>query len=76
MKVLVNVIGVVLIVAGIAGFAYPRYTYTQDKEIVKVGDVKVTAPEDQTLHISPILSGLVLALGVGIIAVGLIRRRG
>lgn len=75
MKALLNLFGALLIVAGVAGFVYPKYTYTEDKEIVKVGDVKVTAPEDKAIHISPVLSGLLLVLGAGIIAFGIIRRK-
>ncbi len=60
------IVGVILIALG--AFGLVRGGFTTQKDVVKVGDVKVTAPETQT--IPSWASILAIVLGVGVIAVG------
>lgn len=66
----VMVIGILLIVLGIAGFAVGGFTFTHEKKDVDLGPVQIQHQETRTVPISPILSTLVLAGGVALVAVG------
>ncbi|HXS42547.1 MAG TPA: hypothetical protein VN766_20290 [Stellaceae bacterium] len=68
-------IGVVLLVLGIIGFAIPVFTTQQTKDVAKVGDLKLQAKEDTTHSIPPLVSGGVLAAGVILIGAGFLRAR-
>lgn len=65
-----TVVGIVLIVLGIAGFAMGGVSYTHQKKDVDLGPIQVSHEEKKTLPISPILSVISLLAGVGLVAVG------
>ena len=74
MKSILSIIGIVLIILGIVGFSYKYFTYTTDEKIAEIGTVRVTAEQEQTIVISPLLSGLTLAAGVLLVIVGFSRK--
>ena len=59
-----NLIGVLLIVLGLAGVLYGGFTYTHEKKVVDLGPVEITKQQHERVPISPILGGLVLVSGV------------
>jgi uncharacterized membrane protein YidH (DUF202 family) len=59
--------GLILIVLGIVGVAYGGITYTRRREIARVGPLQVTAREERTIPISPILGGVAIVAGVALI---------
>jgi len=63
-------IGITLAVLGAGALIWQGIGYTQRDTLVNVGGVKVTADTNKTLPLSPILGGIALAGGVGLIAVG------
>jgi len=65
-----TIIGVLLIILGIAGFAMGGISFTHEKNDVDLGPVHVSHKERDTLPISPILSTLSFVAGVGLIVVG------
>jgi hypothetical protein len=65
-----SIIGIVLIVAGALGFVYEGITYTRHKEVVSVGPISATAEEKETIPISPVLSGVAILVGIGLLVVG------
>lgn len=69
-----TVIGVILLVLGAAALIWPRIGYTDKETIVDVGDVTVTAESKKSLPLPPILGGLTLAGGVGLIVAGARKR--
>jgi hypothetical protein len=73
MKPLV-VIGIVLALIGVVALTYPAFTTTETKNVANVGPVQINKNEEQTHVIPPIASGIVLALGIGLIAGGLLQR--
>jgi hypothetical protein len=62
--------GVVLIVLGIAGFAYQGISYTSRESVVDIGPLHATADRKKTLPISPILAGVLLVGGVAMVLAG------
>jgi hypothetical protein len=65
------IIGVILLVAGLIGFAIPVFTTQKTEDVVRLGDVKIQSTQDVYHNIPPILSGGVLVLGVVLIGMGL-----
>ena len=69
------IIGVLLLVAGLVGFAIPVFTTHKTEDVAKIGGLKIQATEDTSHSIPPLLSGGVLALGVILIGAGLLQKR-
>jgi hypothetical protein len=65
-----TVVGILLIVLGIVGFAVGGISFTQEKKVVDMGPVQLSHKETNTLPISPILSAVSLVAGVGLVVVG------
>jgi uncharacterized membrane protein YidH (DUF202 family) len=65
-----TIVGILLIILGIAGFAMGGVSFTHEKKDVDLGPVQVSHNERKTLPISPILSTLALISGVGLVGAG------
>lgn len=74
MKALV-ILGAILLVLGVIGFAMPVFTATQNKDVAKVGDLKIQAKETDTHVIPPIAAAAILAVGAVMLGVGALNRR-
>lgn len=70
-----TVIGAVLIVLGLVGFAIPVFTTQQTKDVARVGDLKLQTTESTSHIIPPFLSGGALVLGIVLVGAGLYQRR-
>jgi uncharacterized membrane protein len=64
------VIGIVLILLGIVALSYNQITYTTKEKIVEIGPLQATAEKEKSIPLPPVLGGLALVAGVGLIAVG------
>ena len=67
-------LGAVLAIVGLILLAYPFFTTQQTKEVAHIGPLHVEENEQQTHMIPPIISGGVLAIGVVLLASGLMKR--
>lgn len=65
-----TIIGLVLIVLGIVGFALGGFSFTEHKKDVDVGPIQIGHKENHTVPIPPVLSTLSLVAGVGLVVVG------
>jgi uncharacterized membrane protein YidH (DUF202 family) len=65
-----TVVGIILIVLGIVGFAVGGFSYTHEKKVIDMGPVQVRHQETRTVPISPILSTVSLVAGVALVVVG------
>ena len=65
-----TIVGILLIVLGIAGFAMGGISFTHEKKDVNLGPLQVSHEQKSTLPISPILSTLSLLGGLGLVFVG------
>ena len=63
-------IGVILAVLGAAALIWQKVSYTQRETVVDIGSVNITADTKKSLPLPPILGGVALAGGVGLIVVG------
>jgi hypothetical protein len=68
-------VGVIIALLGLVGMAVPYFTTSQTRDVVKLGDLKVTAQEQTTHVIPPLLSQGALVLGIVLIGAGLITGR-
>jgi hypothetical protein len=65
-----TVIGLLLIVLGIVGFAVGGFSFTHEKQDAKLGPLTINHKSTQTVPIPPILSGIALVGGIGLVIVG------
>ncbi|HEV2277077.1 MAG TPA: DUF3185 domain-containing protein [Acidobacteriaceae bacterium] len=65
-----TIIGILLIVLGVVGFAVGGVSFTHQKKVADVGPVQLSHKETNTVPISPILSTISLIAGVGLVVVG------
>ena len=65
-----TVVGVLLIIVGLIGFALGGISFTHEKKDIDLGPLQVSHKESNTIPISPILSTLSLLVGAGLVVVG------
>jgi drug/metabolite transporter (DMT)-like permease len=65
-----TIIGIILILVGVVGFALGGFSFTQKEEVLDLGPIEATAEDKETVPIPPILAGLALVAGVALVAVG------
>jgi hypothetical protein len=66
----IAILGVVLIVLGLAGLFFSRVSWTETKPVVKLGPLQVSSQEDHTVWI-PTAAGVVAVLaGLGLVFAG------
>jgi len=62
------IVGVLLIIVGIAGLAFGGFSFTRKEKVLDVGPIEATADDKDTVPIPPILAGLALVGGVVLVA--------
>jgi uncharacterized membrane protein len=66
----IAILGVVLIVLGVAGLFFSRVSWTETKPVAKLGPLEVNAQEDHSIW-SPTAAGLASVLaGIALVFVG------
>jgi uncharacterized membrane protein YidH (DUF202 family) len=65
-----TIVGILLIILGIAGFAMGGLSFTHEKKDVDLGPLQVSHRQKDTLPISPILSTLALVGGIALVIAG------
>ena len=65
-----TIVGIVLIVIGIIGFAVGGFSFTHEKQDAKIGPLNIEHKETSTVPIPPILSGIALVGGIALVIVG------
>jgi heme/copper-type cytochrome/quinol oxidase subunit 2 len=64
------IIAIVLIVAGVLGLVYGKFSYTQDTERAKLGPIELTVKENRTVNI-PVWAGAgSIAAGAAVLLFG------
>jgi hypothetical protein len=61
------IIGIVLIVLGVAGLVFQGISYTTREKVVDIGGLHVTAETRKTVPIPLIAGGLALAAGIAVV---------
>lgn len=68
-------VGAILALLGVIGFAIPVFQTKETKDVAKVGDLKLQTTETESHVIPPIVSGGALVLGVILMGAGFYRKR-
>ena len=66
----VKIAGVILILAGLAGFFTGGFSFTRDKTAAKIGPIELTVKEQESVNIPVWLSLGAMALGAIVLAAG------
>jgi hypothetical protein len=66
----VLLIGIVLILFGIVALSYDQITYKTKEKIIDIGPLQATAEREKSIPLPPLLGGLALVAGIGLVAVG------
>lgn len=70
MKRFVIILGVMLLVCGVAGLVHPTFSYHKQEEVAKLGPYKATLDEEKTVQVPPALSIVLLVTGIGLVLLG------
>jgi uncharacterized membrane protein YidH (DUF202 family) len=65
-----TLVGILLIIVGVIGFAVGGISFTHEKKDVDMGPVQIQHKQTRTVPISPILSTVALIGGIGLVVVG------
>lgn len=65
-----TIVGILLIVLGIIGFATGGISFTHQKKDVDLGSVQISHKTQDTLPLSPIFSTASLVVGLGLVVLG------
>ena len=60
-------VGVLLIVGGLAALALPVISYTRSEKVVDIGPVEVTADRTRHVPVPPLVGGLAVVAGLVLI---------
>jgi hypothetical protein len=66
----ITIVGIALILFGILALSYNRISYTTKEKIIDIGPLEATAEKEKSIPLPPLLGGLVLVAGVGLVAAG------
>ncbi len=65
-----KIIAIVLIVAGVLGLAYGKFSYTKESHDAKIGPIELTVKDKETVSI-PMWAGIgAIVVGAGLLLVG------
>jgi hypothetical protein len=59
-----RVLGIVLLVLGLVGLAVGTFQYTQRREVLRVGGIRVQANERETVTVPPLAAGAAAVVGL------------
>jgi hypothetical protein len=65
------IIAIILIVLGIAAFAYQGITYTTREKVVDIGPIQVTADKTKTIPLPPIVGAIAIVGGIVLLVTGM-----
>lgn len=65
-----RIIAIVLIIAGVLGLAYGKFTYTEETHDAKIGPIEMSVKDKETVNI-PVWAGVgAIVIGAGLLLVG------
>lgn len=69
-RVNVKLIGIILIVVGIAALAMGGFSYTKREKVLDIGPLQATTETRKTIPITPVAGVAALAGGIALLVVG------
>jgi hypothetical protein len=70
----IAIVGVLLIVVGLAALLYQSVTYTSRETIVDIGPIHATADRERTRPLPPVVGIAAVAGGVALLVTGMRKR--
>lgn len=70
MKNIASITGIILIILGLATFAYKGFHYTTQEKVLQIGELQVTAEKEKSIYFPPILGGTAILIGIVLLVVG------
>jgi hypothetical protein len=70
----IAIVGVVLILLGVAALVYQGITYTSRETVIDIGPLHATADREKTLPLPPVLGIVAVASGVALVVAGVRKR--
>jgi uncharacterized membrane protein YidH (DUF202 family) len=70
----VAILGVVLIVLGLAALAYQGVSYTTREKVIDLGPIQATAERQKTVPLPPVLGIVAVGAGVVLLIAGVRKR--
>ena len=64
-----GIVGLILIVLGIAGLAFGGFSFTRKEKVLDLGPIEASADKKESVPIPPILGALAIVGGVVLVAV-------
>jgi hypothetical protein len=65
-----KIVAIVLIIAGVLGLAYGKFSYTEEKHDAKVGNIELSVKDKETVHV-PMWAGIgAIVVGAGLLLAG------
>jgi uncharacterized membrane protein HdeD (DUF308 family) len=64
------ILGVLLIVAGLAALAYQGFTYTRREKVIDLGPIQATAERERTVPLPPVVGIVAVVAGVALVFAG------
>lgn len=65
----IMILGIVLIVLGVAGLAFQGISYTTHEKIIDIGGLGITAETRKTIPVPLVAGGLALGAGIAVVVV-------
>jgi len=62
------VVGILLIIVGIAGLAFGGFSFTRKEKVLDVGPIEASADKKESVPVPPILGALAIVGGVVLLA--------
>ena len=70
MKAVMSMLGIVLIILGVASLGYQGITYTKNEKVAQIGTLEVSADSQKTIYLSPLVGGASLVAGIFLVLMG------
>jgi hypothetical protein len=65
-----TIIGLILVILGVVGFALGGFSFTHKEKVVDLGPIEASADKKESVPIPPVLAGLALVGGVVLLIAG------
>jgi hypothetical protein len=65
-----GIIGIILIIVGIVGFAYGGFGWREEKKDAQLGPLEIKHTENHGISFPPIVSGICLVGGIVLVVAG------